>query len=209
MSNYSDFEDKLLVAAYLTTEDTGEDYLRLSEIISRYPVEYKSHWVMRALQAYVDSGYSDDVRHLGGDVLGQSVSLTSSGFKEAERLIELGVSPHVSISDYNSIPIPAADRVVALSHNQIGEVERPLTEVIAALESDNGNPDSPGLRERLIGQLKAGRELVQAGEFQAYLVYATLVRGLGELISKYGNPVLAALANAVLSVIVTQVFQAN
>jgi len=104
---------------------------------------------------------------------------------------------------------PASDRVVTFSHNQVDEAVASFAPVIEALEADNGNPEQPGLRERILGQLRAGIELIRAGEFKAYLVYLTVVRGLGELIEKYGNPAIAKLADALLGAIVSQIFQAK
>ncbi|PZQ94414.1 MAG: hypothetical protein DI533_22335 [Cereibacter sphaeroides] len=104
---------------------------------------------------------------------------------------------------------PASDRIVAFNHNQVEEAVGAITPVIEALEADNGSPDQPGLRERILGQLRAGVELIRVGEFKAYLVYLTVVRGLGELIQKYGNPAIAKLADALLGAIVSQIFQAK
>jgi hypothetical protein len=105
--------------------------------------------------------------------------------------------------------VPASDRIVTLGHNQISETDASISEIVDALEEDNGNPHNPGLRERILGQIKAGRELIRAGEFRAYLLYEVLVRALGELVEKYGNPTIAALANALLGAIVSQFFQAS
>ena len=106
-------------------------------------------------------------------------------------------------------PIPASDRIVTINHNQISETDRSVSELVDELESDNGDPEQPGLRERLLGQIKAGRELIRAGEFRAYLLYETLARALSELISRYKNPTIVALANALLGAIVSQLLQAN
>lgn len=104
---------------------------------------------------------------------------------------------------------PASDRIVKFSHNQIEEAVSSILPVVEALEADNGDPDQPGFRERILGQLRAGIELIRVGEFKAYLVYLTVVRGLGELIQKYGNPAIARLADALLGGIVSQIFQAK
>ena len=116
-------------------------------------------------------------------------------------------SDDIEDSEANII-VPASDRIVRLNDNQIRETNQQAGLLIKELEIDNGNPDYAGLRERLLGQLKAGRELIQAGEFRAYLLYEVLVKALNELIRKYGNPAIAALANALLGALVSNVFQA-
>jgi hypothetical protein len=108
----------------------------------------------------------------------------------------------------SNIEIPASDRIVSLNHNQIVSADAPITELIEALESDNGNPDTPGLRERLIGQIRAARELLRVGEYRAYLMYELLVRALGEIVLRYGNPTISALANALLGAVVSELVQA-
>jgi hypothetical protein len=104
---------------------------------------------------------------------------------------------------------PASDRIVALNHNQVSEADRSVSELVDQLENDNGDPDQPGLRERLLGQIKAGRELIRAGEFRAYLLYETLVRALYEIVNRYRNPTIVALANALLGAVVSQLLQAK
>ena len=103
---------------------------------------------------------------------------------------------------------PASDRLVRLDHNQISNLDSQILELVNELEAkDIGDPDHPGLRERILGQIRAGRELVLSGQFKAYLLYEVLVKALGELIEKYGNPTIKVLANALLDAIVSQIFQ--
>lgn len=138
-------------------------------------------------------------------------SLTDEGIHAAEQLPALNTLV-ARLRDYSSgvqgdIAVPASDRIVRLNHNQVEVAVQPVDELLNALEQDNGNPDQPGLRERLIGQIKAGRELIRAGEFRAYLLYEVLVRALGELIKHYKNPTITALANALLGAVVGQLIQ--
>jgi hypothetical protein len=132
-------------------------------------------------------------------------TVTDDGIRRAEELASL----NVLLSDEPELErtIPASDRVVSLSHNQINETDAKVSELIEQLEEDNGVPENPGLRERLIGQLKAGRELVRAGEFRAYLLYEVLVKALNEIIEKYGNEAIKALANALLGAVVSRILE--
>ncbi len=116
-----------------------------------------------------------------------------------------GVDPSIEI---DAVSIPASDRIVRLDHNQSSEFDVDISNLVDQLEGqDNGDPDHPGLRERLLGQLKAGRELIRAGEFRAYLLYEVLVRALGELIDKYGNPTIKAMANALLGAVISKILE--
>ncbi len=139
-------------------------------------------------------------------------TLTDEGIAKAEnipsvRSLKARLTSMQMTDIDSSIAVPAADRMVSLSHNQIEQTERPINEIVSVLEQDNGDPDQPGLRERLLGEIKAGRELVRAGEFRAFLLYETLVRALGELIKRYKNPAIVALAEALLGVVVSQMMQ--
>lgn len=175
-----------------------EDYGGVTAIISQ-PSDYP------AASALLKHELFEDYNELGSDWLSRALA----GLREK-------IGPSGSIEDLldradrlTAIAAPASDRIVTLQHNQILETDNSITELVDALEDDNGNPDDPGLRERLLGQIKAGRELIRAGEFRAYLLYEVLVRALGELIEKYGNPTIKALANALLGAIVSQFFQAS
>ena len=112
-------------------------------------------------------------------------------------------------SDLQAIIIPASDRLVTLGHNQAREFEEPLNDLVDQLERDNGIPELPGTRERLLGQVKAGRELLRAGTFKAYLLYATLIRALGELIERYAGTAIAMVAASLIDLLVKNALGAN
>lgn len=97
--------------------------------------------------------------------------------------------------------IPASDRVVTLSHNQFNEIDEPTGALLKELERDNGIPDQPGLKERLMGQISAGRELLRAGEFSLEIFRLTMLTGLTELKDKYGDHAIGAAASALLTLI--------
>ena len=94
--------------------------------------------------------------------------------------------------------IPASDRVVSLTHNQVSELELATTEIIEAVEDQNKIGDSKGVRELVLGQLKAGRELVRAGCVRAYLVHITLIETLSFLAKRYEKETIGALATALI-----------
>ncbi|HEU0098419.1 MAG TPA: hypothetical protein VFQ67_06540 [Allosphingosinicella sp.] len=119
----------------------------------------------------------------------------------------LGLSDIEELPVPNNVEVPASDRIVTLSHNQLKEIEPPLDELISALEADNGLPDQPGLKERLLGQVRAGRELLRVGSFKAYLVYITLLAGLAHLIEKYKGHAIAAAATTLMELLIKHVFE--
>jgi hypothetical protein len=73
--------------------------------------------------------------------------------------------PQDSIQWVPGASIPASDRVVTLNHNQIDELSEPLLELIVQVEKTNGDPDHPGFRERIIGQLKQDESCCDLGCF--------------------------------------------
>ncbi len=111
------------------------------------------------------------------------------------------------VTDWDVV-IPASDRIVSLDHNQIDYIEAPLLEVIDALSADNGDPDSLGYRERILGQLKAGRELIISGTFRAWLLKETLLTALGELIQRYSGAAIGIAASKLLELLLEQIFKA-
>jgi hypothetical protein len=155
--------------------DDAQQYNELSLLTNSYPI----------LQAYARQGsqYAKDARE-------NLKRLDADGWKSLRE-------DHLA-----GFIVPASDRIVKLDHNQISAAESPISELLGALERDNGDPDQPGFRERLLGQIRAGRELIRSGEFRAYLLYETLVRALGELVTRYKDPTISALANALLGALV-------
>lgn len=104
------------------------------------------------------------------------------------------------------LPIPASDRVVTISHNQQAAVEPPLATLIDDVRSDNeALPD--GVKERLLGQLRAGQELIRSGSVRAYLLYHTLIRGLMELVARYRGRAIAVAAERLVELLVEHIFQ--
>lgn len=107
--------------------------------------------------------------------------------------------------EYKSMNAPASDRVVTLSHNQVESFDEPTSEIITAIERENTIADHPGLRELIIGQLRAGRELIRIGVFKAELLHMTLVVGLKMLVEKYGDHAIGALASKLLDLILKEI----
>lgn len=123
--------------------------------------------------------------------------LTAVGSDETEESLVLGVS----------LPIPASDRVVTISHNQQANIDPPLANLIDDVRSDNEElPD--GVKERLLGQLRAGQELVRSGSVRAYLLYHTLIRGLMELVARYRGRAIAVAAERLIELLVEHILQA-
>jgi len=105
-----------------------------------------------------------------------------------------------------NIAVPASDRVVKLNDNQRTSIGIPLTALIDDIQADNEILED-GVKERLIGQMKAGRELIGSGSVRAYLLYHTLLRGLLELIARYRGRAIAIAAEKLAELLVEQFFQ--
>ncbi len=211
-ASFDEAKDIVLVAAYETLYNFSDwDSFKADDIQGRLENVFALGFTRRVLGSLTSNELmSADSYDESSPVM---YSLTDKGLEMAERLPPLRTLI-ARFHDYNAgaqgeLQVPASDRIVRLDHNQIQAAVQPVTELIDALEQDNGDPEEPGLRERLLGQIRAGRELIRAGEFRAYLLYEVLVRALGELIKRYKNPTIAALANALLGAVVSQMIQSN
>lgn len=105
-----------------------------------------------------------------------------------------------------SIVVPASDRIVTISHNQRSAIDAPLSALIDDVQADNEIIED-GVKERLIGQMKAGQELVRSGSVRAYLLYHTLLRGLLELVARYRGRAIAIAAEKLAELLVEHFFQ--
>lgn len=117
---------------------------------------------------------------------------------------EIDPSPEDAGITVDQEMVPASDRLVSVSHNQYSAIDPPLAELVEAVERDNGLPDEPGFRERVIGHIRAGREFLRAGIFEARLFYMTMIVGLRMLCDKYKDHVIGAMASKLLDLILDQ-----
>ena len=131
---------------------------------------------------------------------GSSYEISEDGLRQVGA--EIDASASLPAGD----TVPASDRLVSLSHNQSVEIEKPLQEVIRELDADNGLPEDPIFRQRVLGQLRAGGELVRAGEFKLALFHLTVVTALNELAVRYRDGVIAGLATNLLQYLITNGF---
>lgn len=109
-------------------------------------------------------------------------------------------------SSSQNVAIPAADRTVTLSHNHQEELESATTALVDAVERENSVDDDSSLRQRIVGQLRAGRELVRAGVFSAQLLHQTLMILLGGLIEKYKGRAIGETAKQLWALLLKYIF---
>ena len=201
---------RLVIAAiyHVLYNDANSENLSPSDIHAALSGTFSLGYTRRAINSLVAGNLVES----DGDRENPFFTLSEEGLAIAERLPPLAVmSARFSARSLGATfgEVPASDRLVTLDHNRVARAEDSVTELVDALEQENGDPDQIGFRERIVGQIKAGRELIRSGEFRAYLLYEVLVRALNELINKHKSPSIVALANALLGAIVSQMLQAN
>jgi hypothetical protein len=104
---------------------------------------------------------------------------------------------------------PPSDKIVDLDKARIAKIDTALSHLIEVIEKDPDFPDTEGVRRRLLGQFKAGRELILAGSFRPYLLYATLLRALGELAARYQESVIGIAARKLIDLLFDLIFKAD
>ncbi|VXD05304.1 conserved hypothetical protein [Sphingomonas sp. T1] len=100
---------------------------------------------------------------------------------------------------------PASGRIVTFSDNQMSELDKQTSEVIDAVAAQNQIGGVAGLRELILGQLKAGRELIRAGSFRVYFLQLTLIQSLQYLVARYEKEVVGGLAAALIAALMKQI----
>lgn len=144
----------------------------------------------RAAHALMNHELFEDYKELGDEWIKRALEGLRQRVEEAGSLEALtNVRPEASA-------VPASDRIVSLSHNEVAEFEAQATEVIDQVEALNGIDGEPGLRELVVGQLKAGRELLRAGSFKLFVMQATLIEALLFLAKRYERETIGGLAGA-------------
>jgi hypothetical protein len=104
-------------------------------------------------------------------------------------------------------PPPADDRDLQINPTQITVIRAPLDELISQVEADNGLPEFPNFRERVLGQIKAGREMLLSGCVRSQLLYWVLLKALGDLVDKYGQKAIGVAAARLIELLVEQLFK--
>jgi hypothetical protein len=94
---------------------------------------------------------------------------------------------------------PASSRIVRFNDNQIYELDEKATHVIDAVSAQNYIGATQGLRELILGQLKAGRELIRSGSVRLYLLELALIDTLKVLARRYEKETIGALASTLLA----------
>lgn len=139
-----------------------------------------------------------DYSELGDEWMRRALAGLQKEIEEAGSLSDFLLSAREGTS-------PASDRIVRFDNNQISKIEEKTDEIINGVEQLNSIGDRAGLRELILGQLKAGRELVRSGCFKLYLLEVTLLDALRNLAIKYEKEAVGALANALIEAILKAV----
>jgi hypothetical protein len=117
-----------------------------------------------------------------------------------ERVETLGSFDALRVApDLPKAEAPASDRIVTFSDNEVVDLEAQATAIIDAVVEKNQIEGEPGLREILLGQLRAGRELIRAGSCRLYLLELSLIETLKFLVKRYEHEVVGGLAAALLT----------
>lgn len=105
--------------------------------------------------------------------------------------------------------VPASDRIVKLSHNQQAELESSSTELIGELGKENSVDGDADLKDRLLGQIRAARELIRAQSVRAYLLYEMVFSVLVSLVERYKGQAIGHAAKKLLDLFIESVFKNN
>lgn len=153
-----------------------------------------------------DSVAAQDLKEIGEQYLADALSNFSlSDFANMEKFDDAFEIKKADEIDEEKIEIPAANRIVSVNDNQFEQVDKVTDELLSLVTRENKIGDENGLRERVLGQINAGRELVRHGSVRAYLLYQTVVEVLRLLIKNYAGTAIAETAKTLLTVYLTNI----
>jgi len=206
---YGDFAEKFLIALYYETENTGDRHYDVNQLIEAFNLECKDHWISRITDDWEHSYLKEVTKAVKSyndwlfRISGQGAAYIEDKYTDQEIDEILGNKQSTT-----SIDIPASNRIVTIDHNQQSEFEEATNEIIEIVEEENSIDGDIDLRSRVIGQLKAGRELIRAGIFKAETLYLTLIVGLKMLVEKYKDHAIGAAASKVIDLIYEKIGEA-
>ncbi len=172
--------------------DKAKENLDDSGVIER-PSDYP------AANAFVSHPLFDDYHELGDGWLRRALVGIQKYYNSNGQLPEDGI-----MGDISGIA-PGSDRIVRFTDNEIHDFDEKTSEIIDAVTAQNQIDDQPGVRELIIGQLKAGRELIRAGVSKLHLLELTLIETLRFLAARYEREMIGGLAAALITALLTHI----
>lgn len=200
---------------YQQISDSIISYLVQNKAIRKSGDEYAGYWY-----ALIDQKKNELIKELLNQ---NSASISLKSLPESaltnalnkiaieDKLASFDIQPDVTNEEteaetnQDELSIPASNRIVRLGHNQIENLDNLASDIITKIDSlniisnDSKDEDiSRDIRSYILGGLKAGRELIRAGEFKVYAISVTIVEALKILIKRYENEIIAALATKLI-----------
>lgn len=105
-------------------------------------------------------------------------------------------------ADIGSPSIPASNRIVRIDHNKATEFTKSADQIASQIAQRNEVSGSVELRDYLVGCIRAGSELLNAGCFKPYTLEVTLLQSLRFLASRYEKETIGGLAAALATSLV-------
>lgn len=178
----------------------GDDYTGLYSYLN---VQAKDAYVRQALASgtiarRIDS-LGDGALRRALSIIAQEEGWASLALVGSDRSDEIG---DVALTRDR---VPASDRIVTFTDNQVSDFDQQVTVVIDAVAGQNQLDNNPGVRELVLGQLKAGRELIRAGSFRVYLIELTMIETLRFLSKRYEKELIGGLAAALLAALLKHI----
>lgn len=201
-----EFIKPYIVALYKETRIKEDTELSINELASLYELPRDPYFESKAGTAISNKGWvSPEFSTLTAD---SRMRITFAGETSAEILRQQGsdpkrkdgIRPKAVTSDGlpEGLGIPASDRVVSLTDNQIEAVEPQLNDLIEIVRGNNDDVDGDAFKPRILGQLRAGWELIRSGSVRVFLLEQALLTALGELIARYKEGIIVNLATDLL-----------
>lgn len=95
--------------------------------------------------------------------------------------------------------VPASDRIVTIGDNQRHELASKIDEISSNLAKSNAVKNELGEEaDRIVAELKAGRELLAVGSARISALVAVLLKPLRYLAEKFSDGAIGALAGALV-----------
>jgi hypothetical protein len=195
--NFAELFDLLVKdnAVIYEGDEYTEQFFRFNSVKKNKVVEQilQTNSVARRIERLGEAG-PEALRRALNKIVGEGIELYS------------GLDMQADNDPIGSISVPAADRIVAINHNQRSDIDDAASQVIANLTPENSIDGDSDLRDRFLAQLSAGRELIRAQSIRAYLLYEVWARMLSTLIARYKDQAIGEAAKKLLGLLIEHIF---
>lgn len=195
MAGYTEFEDQFLVGCSLIAEERDTDIVNVDEVIERFGLFRREHYIQRAVIGFFDSRYTRHTPWIG-DFTQRNIQISAKGFRQAEQLINFGTE----------LPTPKSSgfSIVAKENNleTISCLSECLDEISDKLRENSVSKELGEQKGVINSDIDAAKSMLKQDRFRLSSLKSLLQPTLAFIADKFAGGVLAEIAKKAMNFLI-------